>query len=57
MLISDLIMVLQDELEGEGDIPVRVSVKTDRGVRDVDIVATTARLVNSLNKYILLIKG
>lgn len=56
MIISELILLLEDELKIEGDIPVCFCVKTNHGVIDVDITGSTARFINSPNKYILLLR-
>ena len=57
MIISDLILLLQDELKTEGDIPVCVLRKTNPGhLVAVDIKTSTVCLVNSPHKYILLLE-
>jgi len=55
MIISDLILLLKDELEIEGDIPVCISDRSEQGFMAVDVYSTTAHLVNSPNKYLLLL--
>ena len=55
MIISDLILLLKDKLEIEGDIPVCFSNRSEYGFIAVDVYSTTAHLVNSPNKYLLLL--